>query len=386
MASAKHPGTIERRGDSYRVTLHVGGHRRRFTIRTDDPREAVEFAKRKDQELERERVRSRAGEVIGIRCSQLFSRFDVDHVATLKPKTQEVYRRGLAAFRAFLVDLKRDPQLEKVNKGTIKEFLLWRRTFQREGREPVSNRSVQKDRTILHTVFEMAVSLDWIESNPVDSTRGPKVTTPDYVIISESQFAALARETAGNPMLQLYALVLGEAGLRALTEALWLRWEDIDLEGGTLAVVSGRDGHTTKTGKGRLVPMSLPLRSAMREHFARFRFATYQGQRSPWVFHHEIGRCHFTAGARIERMDRGLKAAAKRAGIPAEWRLHDLRHRRCSLWFEQGVNVVDIMAAMGHNSLQTTNRYTHLLGGHTQRMADLEARQSDRPISRPKVG
>jgi hypothetical protein len=33
--------------------------------------------------------------------------------------------------------------------------------------------------------------------------------------------------------------------------------------------------------------MTPRLRQAMKDHFARFRFATYDGERSPWVFHHQ---------------------------------------------------------------------------------------------------
>ncbi len=386
MTTTNHPGSIERRGQGFRVTLYVGGQRRHFSLATTDKREAIEFAKRKDQELERERVRSRSGQAIGLRCSDLFTRFEADHLPTLKPKTQAVYTRGLTVFRAFFVERQRDPMLAQLSKGLVKEFLLWRRTFERDGKAPLSNRSVQKDRTILSTVCELGVELDWLETNPVNATRGPKVVEREPVLLDDGQYAALLAATTDTPMLHFYTQVLGESGLRCDTEALWLRWEDFDLEAGVLTVVSDRDGHTTKASKMRKVPMTLPLQAATREHFARFRLATYHGERSPWVFHHDIGRCHYTAGARIERMDRGLKAAAKRAGIRREWRQHDLRHRRCTSWLDQGIAPVDVQAAMGHANLATTMRYYHHTGGHTRRMAAVEQEIENRPKLRPRAG
>ena len=44
--------------------------------------------------------------------------------------------------------------------------------------------------------------------------------------------------------------------MRCESEALQLRWEDVDLENGFVQVVSGRDQHRTKSGKSRDVPLS----------------------------------------------------------------------------------------------------------------------------------
>jgi hypothetical protein len=74
-------------------------------------------------------------------------------------------------------------------------------------------------------------------------------------------------------MLKLFALVLNETGMRCESEALWHRWEEeVSFDATKITVVSGRDGHRTKSGKGRVVPMTPRLAAAMREHFARFCF------------------------------------------------------------------------------------------------------------------
>jgi integrase len=129
-------------------------------------------------------------------------------------------------------------------------------------------------------------------------------------------------------MLSLYVTTLGEAGLRCDSEALHLRWEDVDLEEGFLWIASGRDGHRTKSGKGRWVPMTPKLRTAMKDHFAQFRFATYNGQRTPWVFHHTTTRRRATAGQRIGVLRRAFQNAVDRAKLPADLHQHDPRHRR----------------------------------------------------------
>lgn len=114
----------------------------------------------------------------------------------------------------------------------------------------------------------------------------PKSDGFEPVIITDDQYEALLTECKreDRPMLWLYTLLLGETGARAYSEALHIRWENVDFDGGFVKIVSGRDGHRTKSGKGRWVPMTGRLRKAMREHAARFRMVTYHGERTPWVF------------------------------------------------------------------------------------------------------
>lgn len=128
--------------------------------------------------------------------------------------------------------------------------------------------------------------------------------------------------------------MLAETGVRCESEARWLRWEDVDLDDGFPEVVSGRDGHRVKTGRSRPVPMTPRLVAAFREHFARFRFGG-----SPWVFHHVTTKRHHQRGERIGTMRVALYAAAKRAKLPADFRPHDLRHRRVTTWLAEGRNL-----------------------------------------------
>ena len=75
-------------------------------------------------------------------------------------------------------------------------------------------------------------------------------------------------------LIDLSAHTLGGAAVRCDSETLHLKWENVDLDERFLWIASGRDGHRTKSVKGRWVPMTPRLREAMREHFASYRFAT----------------------------------------------------------------------------------------------------------------
>ena len=57
-----------------------------------------------------------------------------------------------------------------------------------------------------------------------------------------------------------------------------------------------------------------------------------------------------------------MASACKLAGLPHH-HPHDLRHRRVSLWFAQGVSVVQIAAWAGHISSLSLDTYGHVLIG-----------------------
>ena len=62
--------------------------------------------------------------------------------------------------------------------------------------------------------------------------KPPKSDEREPVILSEDQIGKLLAACEDRPMLRAYIMVLAEAGLRCDSEALWLRWQDVDLEGG----------------------------------------------------------------------------------------------------------------------------------------------------------
>jgi len=282
---------------------------------------------------------------------------------------QEPARRN--AYDLFVEGLK-NLRVDQIRPGHVKDYLNWRRTHSK-GRAVASNRTLQKDRATLHAVFSFAEELELREGNPVGRVSVPKADPRDPVILSDEQYEMLLAACAERPMLGHYVLVLGETGARCESEALYLRWEDVDFEGGFLRIASGRDGHRTKSGKGRWVPMTPRLKQAMRDHFVRFRFATYRTGQTSWIFHHERSRRQAEAGDRIGSLRGSFTAAAKRARLPTELHQHDLRHRRVTTWLASGGNPVHVKEAVGHADLRTTMSYTHLAREHLQALVHADS-------------
>ncbi len=234
---------------------------------------------------------------------------------------------------------------------------------------------------MLHAVFALAERLEYRDGNPVALTKAFKSDPRTPVILSIEEYERFLAACEGRPMLELFVLTLGETGARCESEVLWLRWEDVDLEEGFLQIVSGRNGHRTKSGKSRWVPMTKALRAAMRQHFAAYRFASYNGKPTPWLFHHLTSRRTHRVGDRIQSLAAGFARAARRAKLPAELVQHDLRHTRITRWLADGKSPVHVKEAVGHADLRMTMAYTHLAREHLRGLVDEPDREALRDLA-----
>lgn len=375
----RHPGTLVLRGSSYWLHLSIGGKRHYFTIHTIDRQEAEQFAIDKARELEQQLERRRRGLPGGIRISDLLELFEREQLPPLAKGTRDAYRDSLKAIRQFFITELADPSLERIRAKDVTAFLSWRRVHRlgelrggakRKKATTVSNRTLQKDRAVLHRVFAIAENLEYRDGNPVSRVDPPKADSREPVILSAAEYERLIAACSDRPLLELYVLTLGEAGLRCESEALRLRWDDVDLDGGFLWISTGREGHRTKTGKGRHVPMTPRLAAAMRRHFADRRFSSYAGERPDWVFHHPTTRGTHVSGARVGSLRHSFKKILEQAKLPTNLRQHDLRHRRVTTWLAEGRDVTLVKEAMGHADLRTTMSYTHLAREHLRALVD----------------
>ncbi|HUG00649.1 MAG TPA: site-specific integrase [Longimicrobiales bacterium] len=356
-------GGITRRGaNSWQLQVRIGKRRFRKTVRgsrLEAEDSLLAYRLELKQKLEADIV---PGEM---RFSDLTAAFRRGVLPELRTDgTRVSYESALGRFERFFTGQLLDPPIDQVRRKHVKAFVRWRGRTRDRGKGPVSAFTVRKDLRVLHRLLAFAVvDLEAIESNPATGVPGPPVDERAPVILAEDQYEDLLDACAERPMLRAYVAVLGETGLRAESEALQLRWDDVDLAARTIHVRSA-PGRRTKTGRSRRVPITPSLDGILRDHLARFRFATYHGRRSEHVFHHLTdGRTH-RAGDRVKSFRKAFANAAERAGLPEDFRRHDLRHRRATLWIAEGRNPVHVKEALGHANIATTMRYTHLADEH----------------------
>jgi integron integrase len=173
-------------------------------------------------------------------------------------------------------------------------------------------------------------------------------------------------------------------GLR-LTECISMRVKDVDFDRGVLMVRAG------KGKKDRPVMLPEALRTPMMEHkervtllWQRDREADIEGVWMPealdikapawgkelawqWFFPSKslsvdprsgVKRRHHVSDNALHK---AIKVAAERAGITKHVSCHTLRHSFATHLLEAGTDIRSVQDLLGHNSLETTQIYTHVM-------------------------
>lgn len=136
------------------------------------------------------------------------------------------------------------------------------------------------------------------------------------------------------------------AGLR-LSEVLHLKLSDIDSERMILRVDQG------KGKKDRNIMLSPALLETLRAYWR-------ESKPRVWLFPGQGGKRPLNATI----IQRAFKQAKEQARIAKPVSFHSLRHSFATHLLETGVNVRTIQALLGHSSLGTTQRYTHVAGDY----------------------
>jgi integrase len=241
----------------------------------------------------------------------------------------------------------------------------------------LSSSTVRRVHSVLHKALEEAVKGDFIPRNPAAHANKPKVKQEEVKPLDASQAFAFPKAAKGDRFEALYFLCL-MCGLRQ-GEALALRWQDIDLDGGTLRVswqlqrVRGGGGlrfSEPKNASRRTVGLPQRAVSALKNHRKR----QLEEKLAAGTLYRDdslvFASAHGTPMDAQNVVNRYYKPLLKQAGLPPI-RFHDLRHTCLSLLAQRGEPIRDLQALAGHATAAfTLQRYTHHYHASAHRTAD----------------
>lgn len=198
-----------------------------------------------------------------------------------------------------------------------------------------------------------------LQTNPALGLRGPKQEKklPQFLGTGEID-QLLVAPVDGSPLgLRDRALLetLYSAGLR-VSELVGLDVSDLDLEGG-MATVRG------KGKRERLALLGPPAVEALRAWLAvRNLTGGGKGGRQTAVFLNKHGT-RITTRSVARLLDKYLK----QSGLSSEASPHTLRHSFATHLLDAGADIRSVQELLGHQSLGTTQIYTHVT---TQRLRE----------------
>jgi integrase len=304
----------------------------------------------------------------------------------LSPATLPSYRKNIR--------LHIDPYLgaQPVARLTGSMVDAWMRKLEASGRPDgqggLSARTVRYVYTILRSALGDAVKQGRLSVNPTDRSTPPspsEARPPEMQAWTAPELGRFLRwADAQNLDLAMGWRLLAATGMRR-GEALALRWRDVDLNAGRLAVrrsvgvVKAKGAGErlvegpTKTGRSRVVDLDAGTIAALRSYrAARGGLALDLVRDSALVLSNLDGTHRHPE--RFSRRFAGQVAQARKAlgeDLLPVIRLHDLRHTHATLLLADGVPVKVVSERLGHASATITlTVYQHVHPGMGREAAD----------------
>lgn len=267
-----------------------------------------------------------------------FEKFADDFLELYSKQNKRSWSRDALSLKSLKAFFKSE-SLQSIGQEKIEAFKAKRRT-------EVSDSTTNRELACLKTIFSKAIDWGKVETSP--AARVKKFREPasrERILTPDEGYRLLE---AACPHLRPVIIVALGTGMRR-GEILSLKWMDLDLVRGIVTIT------TSKSGKGRRVPMSGAVAGALGA----------VPRRGEFVFHNP------ETGTHIKDVKTAFLAACVRAkknpddqkdpGITG-LRFHDLRHTFASRALELGADIMTVSRILGHSSIMMTAKYLHPTG------------------------
>lgn len=283
---------------------------------------------------------------------QLIQNF-LEHLAlgrNLSPHTLRAYQSDLERFLHFLAADYLGMDVQELRPGDVEPVAV-RSFLAAMTREKLSRRSQARALSAVKSLFKYACREGLLEISPATAVPTPKQEKhlPHHLRPDEMERLIDAPQDDGPLARRDRALIelLYATGLR-VGELVSLDWPDLDLSAQVLRVLG-------KGGKERMVPFGKPAAQALRAWLEDWdSLKDPKDDKEPVFLHHRGGRLSDRSVRRV--LDRHTQSAALPAGVHP----HTLRHTFATHLLEEGADLRTIQELLGHSSLSTTQKYTHV--------------------------
>jgi integrase/recombinase XerC len=273
------------------------------------------------------------------------------------PHTVEAYSRDVTE---FFCSIKEDTAPGSIFREHVQSYLSSLYSTN-------SSSSVARKMSALRTFFRYLCREGHLDQDPLSGVAGPKLARHIPVFLTVDEVFSLLEEPGDQDSFGLRDCAVMEliysTGMR-VSEVVSGNIDDFDFTTGMVRVKG-------KGSKERIVPFGNPAAEALQKWFAQRDQLTVDRIRRG----HEAERDAVflnSRGARLtaRSVERLVAAYGVRAGIGVRVTPHALRHSFATHLLEMGLDLRTVQELLGHVSLSTTQKYTHLNMDHLTKVYD----------------
>lgn len=253
-------------------------------------------------------------------------------------RTIESYKKDLLQFKAFLASAGKE--IITAEAEDIYNFLLWLKG------EGYSGASIERKLAAVKSLYKYLLSQKIVSINSAKLVRYPRKSQKLPVVLSMEEVTELLElpepEDFFSARDRAILELLYATGIR-LSELVSLNITDLNLADRFLRVKG-------KGGKERVVPFGIPAQKALKKYLS---FRTEAREEALF-----LNKFKKRLSARwVEKMiDKYISLTSIRKKISP----HKLRHSFATHLLMMGADIRTIQELLGHSSLSTTQKYTHL--------------------------
>jgi integrase/recombinase XerC len=270
--------------------------------------------------------------------------------------TVSCYCRDIREFGAFLDDVGQ----EVLNHATIQNYICSLNKINKPA-------SVVRKLSAMQTFFNLLLQEHKISSNPLLGVVRPKQGhyIPVFLTVDEVFRLVDAPNKSDTFAARDRAIleILYSTGMR-VSEMSGLDINSLDFETEMVRV-------TGKGNKERLAPVGTPALDAIRKYLPQRDFLLRKRREHGHTPDSEPLFVN-SRGSRLttRSVERLVKMYAQRVGIISRVTPHSLRHSYATHLLEMGADLRMVQELLGHVSLSTTQKYTHLTVDHLMEVYD----------------
>ncbi len=253
------------------------------------------------------------------------------------------YMRDLGFFVEFQVVRKDVFEPSGVNRLDLRRFVA---SLHREGLKPAT---IARKMSAVRSFFRFLVRDGRLETNPCGELRTPRQPKRAPRFLSPDDTARLIEHPVTDTPSGLRDRAILEltygAGLR-VSEVVGIDLPNLDLDEGVVRVLG-------KGSKTRIVPIGRHAVTAINTWLLRRGELAAKGRSSALFVNQKGGRL---SARSVQRLVARSRLACQQGGATPHW----LRHACATHMLNSGADLRSIQEMLGHSSLSTTQRYTHV--------------------------
>ena len=265
---------------------------------------------------------------------------------SLSKNTVDGYCRDIKKLNNFFNGNDDKKKIEDVNYQDFQNYLSYLNDLK------INARSQSRVISSMRSFFKFLILEKIIKENPTELLENPKTgkKLPEFLTIEEIELLVNQIDRSkkeGERNLAIIEVLYG-CGLR-VTELIELKISEIYWEEGFIRIIG-------KGNKERLVPLGKIASKHLKIYLNEIR--VHQKVKDLFVDHVFINK----NGSKISRVMifKIIKKLTEKAGIQKNISPHSLRHSFATHLVEGGADLRSVQEMLGHQSITTTEVYTHL--------------------------